>query len=243
MSQPSSLTYLGTELELMLEATQWKRLLAKQIAPFVRGRVLEVGGGIGGNRASFANDRVSTWTALEPDPELAARYRLRLAAAGLSGEVHTRVLGQADRCAYDSVIYADVLEHIKDDQKEVALALDALTVGGHLLIIVPAHPFLFSEMDQRIGHHRRYTRATLRALQPEHGREVRARYLDCVGILASLANRLALRQAAPTRRQILFWDRLLVPLSGVLDPLTGYRLGKSALIVWQRVADSKAEPT
>jgi len=29
----------------------------------------------------------------------------------------------------------------------------------------------------------------------------------------------------------------------VLDPLTGYRLGKSALIVWQRVADSKAEPT
>jgi hypothetical protein len=62
----------------------------------------------------------------------------------------------------------------------------------------------------------------------------RARYLDSVGLLASLGNRLVLRSAQPNQRQIRFWDRLMVRLSRRLDPLFGYRLGKSALVVWRK---------
>jgi hypothetical protein len=32
----------------------------------------------------------------------------------------------------------------------------------------------------------------------------------------------------------MFWDRLLVPCSRALDPLLGYRVGKSVLGIWER---------
>jgi hypothetical protein len=60
------------------------------------------------------------------------------------------------------------------------------------------------------------------------------RYLDSVGLAASLANRTLLRQSIPTARQIMIWDRLMVPMSRILDPLLGYRAGKSILAVWSR---------
>jgi hypothetical protein len=36
--------------------------------------------------------------------------------------------------------------------------------------------------------------------------------VDWIGFLASLLNRVLLRTAEPSRRQIAFWDRYLVPL-------------------------------
>lgn len=232
----AAFSYLGSELELMRNAHNWKRYLARQIAPFVRGSVLEVGGGIGSNRVYFLNSTVSAWTALEPDPALAKIYREDLIThpSAVATAVHARRLDHADRGRFDTLIYADVLEHIEDDRAEVVLALAALKPGGHLIVIVPAHRFLFSEMDQHIGHYRRYTLPMLRALRSDTAHEVTARYLDSIGIIANLANRLLLKQAAPSRRQILLWDRLMVPLSRLLDPLLGFTLGKSAMIIWQR---------
>ena len=55
-----------------------------------------------------------------------------------------------------------------------------------------------------------------------------------LGLLASGANKLALKQSAPSLRQILFWDRCMIPASKALDPLLGYRLGKSIAAVWVR---------
>jgi hypothetical protein len=63
---------------------------------------------------------------------------------------------------------------------------------------------------------------------------VGALYLDSVGMMASLANRVLLKSADPTQHQIALWDRYLVRLSRVVDPLSGYRCGKSVLAIWQR---------
>ena len=66
---------------------------------------------------------------------------------------------------------------------------------------------------------------------------MRLHYLDSIGMLASLGNRLILKSSMPTRRQIALWDRLMVPISRLADPLLGHRLGKSVLGVWQRVPE------
>src|SRR5579864_1002826 len=87
-----------------------------------------------------------------------------------------------------------------------------------------------------MGHFRRYSRASLRNAAPAGLRESKIIYLDAAGLLASAANRLLLRQAMPTERQILAWDRLMIPISRAIDPLFGHRLGKSVLGVWQREA-------
>jgi hypothetical protein len=57
-----------------------------------------------------------------------------------------------------------------------------------------------------------------------------------VGLAASAANKLLLRQRYPTLAQIKFWDNTLVPLSRLADRLTGFALGKSVLAVVQKPA-------
>jgi len=99
-------------------------------------------------------------------------------------------------------------------------------------VLAPAHAFLYTPFDCAIGHFRRYTTGTLRAIAPAGLRERKLVYLDSFGALALLGNRLLLRSALPTERQILTWDRFLVPGSRWLDPLLRHKAGKSVLGVW-----------
>ena len=60
-------------------------------------------------------------------------------------------------------------------------------------------------------------------------------YLSYVALFTWFApwNYLASKIIMPLG-QILFWDRVLVRLSRALDPLLGYRVGKSILGVWRK---------
>ncbi len=137
------------------------------------------------------------------------------------------------RTSFDSILYIDVLEHIDADAQEVRDAARYLRPGGHLIVLSPAHEVLFSPFDAAIGHYRRYSRAMLARLTPPSMRIARLRYLDAAGMLASLGNRFLLRSGMPTPDQIRAWDRGLVPISRKVDRVLGYRVGKSALIVWE----------
>jgi SAM-dependent methyltransferase len=133
---------------------------------------------------------------------------------------------------YDAILYIDVLEHIEDDAGEVRNAVRRLRPGGRLIILAPAHQYLYSAFDKAIGHYRRYNLARLRELTPEGSVVAGAFMLDSAGFFASLANRLITRSAMPTAAQIRFWDRMLVPIARATDPLTLHRFGKTAVIVW-----------
>jgi len=63
----------GTELDLFSHASNWKSYWAKFIIPFIRGHVLEVGAGIGSSTLALSTCSYTSWTCLEPDPELATQ--------------------------------------------------------------------------------------------------------------------------------------------------------------------------
>jgi SAM-dependent methyltransferase len=234
MSDPH---YPGGELDLFAHAHHWKRYWSAQVQPYIRGAVLEVGAGIGSNTVVLRTATEGRWLCLEPDPLLAARLTqtLRTSAACSSCEVRTGVISSLGPDElFDTLLYIDVLEHIADDHDEIRRAASHLKPGGHLIVLSPAHHWLFSPFDQAIGHCRRYSRQSLTRLTIPELRFERAFYLDAVGLLASLANRLLLRQSMPDSRQLAFWDRCLVPLSRVVDMLIGRRLGKSVVCIWKR---------
>ena len=135
---------------------------------------------------------------------------------------------------FDSILYIDVLEHIELDAAELTQATQHLKPLGHLIVLSPAHQWLYSPFDARIGHFRRYNRRSLTRITPSAARLVLVRYLDSVGLCASVANRVILRQSLPTPAQVLFWDRRMITVSRVLDPLLNYLVGKSILAVWRR---------
>jgi SAM-dependent methyltransferase len=225
-----TMRYSGNELPLMASATHWKSYITDLIRPHLGPSVLEVGAGIGSNIAYLHRPPVRDWTALEPDPIQAAE----IIAPGVHVIVGT--LGAIDATArYDAILYLDVLEHIADDAAELRRAATLLSPGGRLIVLAPAHQYLYSEMDAAIGHYRRYTAATLRALTPAGCQLECLHMLDAVGWLASLGNRLMLHRAQPSAGQIGVWDSVLVPLSRRVDKLIGFRFGKSILAVWRRV--------
>jgi hypothetical protein len=234
MSEPY--VYAGQELDIFAHARNWKGYWSGRIRPWIRGRVLEVGAGLGANTAMMQSPAVSFWTCLEPDAALADRLRSNLRDDPALRHCTARVGSTADLApgSYDSILYIDVLEHIKDDVRELAVASSLLAPGGAIVVLSPAHQWLFSPFDAAIGHFRRYNRASLSACSPPGCVLREIYYLDSVGLLASAANRLMLRQSSPTLEQILLWDGKLVPLSVRLDPVLRYRAGKSIVAVWCR---------
>lgn len=227
----SPFQYEGSELDLFEKARNWKAYWREHIRGFVRGNVLEVGAGIGANTLTLADLDYQSWTCLEPDAALAARVTLP------PGGRHQAAVGTIDDlpadARFDSILYIDVLEHIEDDRAEMARAAARLNPGGTIIVLAPAHPFLFTPFDAAIGHFRRYTRASLAAAAPRDLRIEKLKYLDSAGVLAVAANLLLLKSSTPTARQILIWDRFLVPLSRMMDPLLVGRVGKSVLAVWR----------
>ncbi|WP_165226351.1 class I SAM-dependent methyltransferase [Aquisphaera insulae] len=233
----SDQVYPGKELELFAAAVRWKDYCRERLGRYIKGDVLEVGAGIGGTTAVYCDGSQASWTCLEPDPKLALELATRAAAGGfairpevIAGTLEDLPAGRA----FDAILYIDVLEHIEDDRDELVRAAGHLRAGGHLIVLCPAHNFLYSPFDRAIGHHRRYNRRMFRAIAPTGLDSDSMTYMDSAGMLLSLGNRILLRSGMPTASQIRLWDRAFVPVSRWLDPLLGRRLGKSVVAVWTR---------
>lgn len=227
--------YVGGELGLFAEAQNWKAYWSSLIRPMLRGAVLEVGAGMGTNTVLLRSSQQTSWMCLEPDQALVQLMNRRFQQQppdGACDVVRGRLEDLPAGRRFDAILYIDVLEHIKEDRAELDRAAKFLLPGGHLIILSPAHQWLFSRFDAEIGHFRRYTRKSLLAISPDAMRVRRSLYLDSCGLFLSLCNRLFLRQALPSPRQIRFWDKVVVPVSRCMDPILCRSFGKSVLVAW-----------
>jgi hypothetical protein len=199
----------------------------------VRGDVLDVGAGLGAT-FEYLNEAAGSWTCLEPDSELARRIDGRFGTHPRSPRVLTGTTSTLPADArFDTVLYIDVLEHIEHDRDELERAASLLHSGGALIVLSPAHPMLYSPFDASVGHFRRYTARSLRALTPPGVTLTELFFLDGLGAFASLFARVA-RRREPTKAQIRTWDRLIVPASRATDVVTRRFVGRSVISVWTR---------
>jgi SAM-dependent methyltransferase len=229
--------YVGSELNLFAGATTWKSYVRFHLKSYLSGDILEVGAGIGAATATFCDGSQRRWVCLEPDRELADRIKSNLPPELTGCEVVVGSLSDlGPQAQFDSILYMDVLEHIEADAAELARAASHLKPNGALVILAPALPWLFTPFDAAIGHYRRYTKDSLRSIAPKGLRETRCIYLDSVGLLASLGNKFLLRSPTPSKAQIQFWDRAMVPISRYTDRALNHMIGKSVLGVWQKPA-------
>ena len=239
MDRAVSHRYIGEELDLFALATNWKRYVKKLIGAHLVGDVLEVGAGIGGTTVALHDGTAHRWVCLEPDTAQALRLQTmtrRISPGDSPFVVAGSLDGIAARPCFDCVLYLDVLEHIPDDGAELKAASKLLRKGGHLVVLSPAHQWLFSEFDRSIGHLRRYDKKSLRQIEPPLCREKRMAYIDAAGLFLSLGNTVALKQSLPSRWQIRTWDKICIPFSRVLDPILLERFGKSILAVWEKTS-------
>lgn len=228
--------YVGSELVLFSEALHWKNYWSQRLRAYIRGDALEVGAGIGSNTRFMRHFTSGRWVCLEPDAEMSLQLEKRIRSERKLQRVESvcgTVRSLALEAQFETILYIDVLEHVEDDADELRMAAARLRPGGRIIVLSPAHQFLFTPFDAEIGHFRRYSRRSLRKISPPNLDLEALFYLDACGIALSTANRLLLRQSMPTRAQIGVWDKWVIPVSRVLDPILGYSLGKSIVGVWR----------
>jgi glycosyltransferase involved in cell wall biosynthesis/ubiquinone/menaquinone biosynthesis C-methylase UbiE len=195
-------------------AERYNQWMLHQLAPWLGQRILEVGSGIG----SFTRYLVGRDLVVATD--LNSRY-LRILANTF--ERHTRVEVTAlDLTAFDpsalahygldTILCLNVLEHVDDDRGALRRLHDALVPGGRLLVLVPAHRWLYGAIDRAIDHHRRYERGELVAKLEEAGFRVEhTQFFNRLGVFGWYLNSVVLRRTRVPAFQLLL-QNLLVPL-------------------------------
>jgi len=119
----------------------------------------------------------------------------------------------------DAIVCFNVLEHIRE-QAEALRALHAcLEPGGHLLLLVPAHPLLFGEMDRMLEHERRYDKEALHRLLSDVGFEIEElRHVNPLGALGWLVSARVLRRRDIPAGPLRAFNKL-VPVIRLLDAM------------------------
>ena len=216
--------YVGSELDLLAAAHHWKSYWSAEMRRFIRGDVLEVGAGIGSNTRYLDTGQPGRFVSLEPDTQLAGRLEDALRSGArkyeaICGTLESIPAGEQ----FDTICYIDVLERLEDDRMELNRAAARLRPGGRVIVLSPAHQWLFTPFDAAIGHFRRYTRSMVTAISPQGIELESCRYLDSIGLAASAANLWFLKQSMPTRQQLTFGIRSLCQLRGSSIDCSGTR--------------------
>jgi 2-polyprenyl-3-methyl-5-hydroxy-6-metoxy-1,4-benzoquinol methylase len=232
--QAVSTDYEGRDLEALAEIPRYQNWLLEPFRTRLKGRILEVGAGIGNLAEQYVDDADEA-VLLEPAENLAARLQSRFA-----NRAHVRTIGRpleeavADfaPASFDACILVNVLEHVEDDGAMLRRLRTLLKASGSLLLFVPALSALYGTLDSVHHHYRRYTKASLRSAVEGQAFAVRLlRYFDVLGVIPWFVAGRILRQSSFNERAVRLYDRLVVPVGARLERLWSPPLGKNLICV------------
>ena len=227
MSNPPP-EYTGVDvLEALEEATNYNALLVDLVLRSADGRrrMLDFGTGIG-TFAKLLRSQGIDIVCVEIDPYLAS-------ALARDGFPTFRSLDEVPNRSFEFIFALNVLEHIEDDRAVLKLLEAKLTKNGRMLAYVPAFRCLWTSLDEKVKHYRRYRRTDLEKLAQSAGLSVReSRYVDSLGFFAALGFKLLGNKVGHvSKRGVRLYDRFLVPLSRTLDSFLGRLFGKNVYVV------------
>jgi glycosyltransferase involved in cell wall biosynthesis len=217
-------------LQSMRRARGLNRWILEQFRPYIGGRVLEAGCGIG-NFTELLLDR-ERLVCVDNDPLYVEMANWRM---GHLENVRTLERDLSDTGVYpdlaperlDTIICLNVLEHIEPDENVLRAYFDVLQPGGHAIILVPAHMWLYGPCDEAIGHHRRYTGTELHTKMQRAGFEiVMMEEFNRLGVPGWYLNKLLGRRDLNPRQMRMF--ELLLPVAKVMEAM---KLGRGLSLI------------
>ena len=222
--------YNGFELDHFDSALNFRKYQISLIQKFIKGKFLEVGAGKGG-LIPFYKKFVKDITIIEPEKKL---FKI-LKKNNLKNKIKVKnqIIKNLKK-KYDTIIYYDVLEHIKNDLKEIKDASKKLNKNGYLIFSVPAYQAFYSSFDKSVGHYKRYNKQDFLKLEKKTNLKIeKLAYYDSMGFLFLVLNKIFFLKQTNLKNKIYLWN-LLMPISKFIDFLTFNKFGKSLLCVFKR---------
>jgi SAM-dependent methyltransferase len=222
------LGYTGVDiLEALEGATNYNSLLLDLIRECSQGRsrMLDFGAGTG-TFAKLLRTQGIDVVCVEPDKHLSEQL-IR------EGFLTFSDLNDVPDRSFEFILTLNVLEHVKDDCTSFLRLASKLAKGGRLLAYVPAFQILWTSLDERVKHYRRYRRTDLERLARSAGLSVRkTRYMDSLGFFGALGFKIfGNKNGHLSARAVSLYDRCVVPLSRMLDLLAGRLFGKNVYLI------------
>jgi SAM-dependent methyltransferase len=143
----------------------------------------------------------------------------------------------------DFIYTSNVIEHIENDLQTLEHLNNALFENSSIVIYVPAFQVLFSDLDRKAGHFRRYSKKDLREKLVKSGFTIEnICYVDSIGFFAGLAIRiLGWRKVGNlgNSKSLRFYDKSIFPISKFLDLLGfKYLFGKNLYVVARKTDEN-----
>lgn len=233
MDNNSPTHYTGTDLlEVFLNATNYNNNIVRLTKTALKSddHLLDFGAGIGNFSVLFKELGYQVETA-EQDPVLAQR----LVNLGFTNHIE---LSSVRNASVDSVYSFNVLEHIKDDVDMCKQLHTKLRDGGTLILYLPALSWLFSELDRKVGHFRRYHRTGIINVLESSGFTVtQCQYVDSLGVpIGIIFKYFGHRDGSVSKWQVQVFDKIVFPMSKFLDNFFMYVGGKNLFVVAHKIS-------
>jgi 2-polyprenyl-3-methyl-5-hydroxy-6-metoxy-1,4-benzoquinol methylase len=230
--------YAADDLEIMQAAQRYGAHVFNLLRPYVGRRVLEVGSGIGTMSKRLA-DSADMVVGIEPNVNCATRAsdamrghpRFSLRVCHLEecdpGELRSQ--------RFDTVVCVNVLEHIADDVDALRTFKDILVPGGRVLIFVPAVQAAYGPLDAELGHHRRYSKASLGKTFADASLDVQIlRYSNPIGLLGWMYNSHIRKARTHSLGQVKLFDTLVAPWALPIERALPPPIGLSLIAVGRK---------
>ncbi len=202
------------------------------IKKYIKGDVLEVGAGCGSFTRNYLSKEINNIVLTEKDDKNISNLKDIFRSKPKINIIKSSINNIDGK--FDSILYFHVLEHIQDDIKELEEAEKKLKPGGHLVIMVPAHPKIYSNLDKAVGHFRRYEKDFFKK-NFFNLNLVNFKFLDSIGYLLYYLNKIFFKKETfPSSFKILLWDKFFTPLTIVVDFFTNYNFGKCIIAVYKK---------
>ena len=224
----SKKNYPGWELEFFDNSKNFRLYQLQLIKKYLIGHIAEVGPGNGGNLYHYINTpkKIDLY---EPSNKHYLKLKKNFKKTKKISFYNKVFSGNKK---YDSILYLDVIEHIKDDKKEILKALKLLKKRGHLILNVPAFSHLYSNFDRDVGHYRRYSKNDFKKIMNNIPfKKIDFIYYDSVGYLLSLLSKIFVSNYKKNfEKKIKFWNSLIW-ISKIFDLIILRSFGKSLLVI------------
>lgn len=225
-------------LEVIAEANNFNRWMYSSIRPYCKGRVLEIGSGVGNISEFFIADRFEICLTDIRDSYCDVLKNKFAGKAGVLGvenidlvdkdfdSKYARHLGR-----FDTVFALNVVEHIEDDKLAIANCKKLLNAGGTLIILVPAYRWLYNNFDKELYHFRRYLKKQMSDLFTASGLKViRSFYFNALGIAGwFVSGKLTGKKIIPVWQMSVY--NKIIPLAKLLDRILLRSIGLSAIVI------------
>lgn len=222
--------YSTHTLESMGQAVWYNRWTLNKFSFFLSGKILEVGCGIGNfTEALLKYGEVFAIDINQDYVKQTSKIVGKKAKVGF-GDIEKGKYFFKDK-KFDTVVCLSVLEHIEADKKALKNLFELLEKGGYLILLVPAHDFLFGEIDKFIGHFRRYNKKKLKELISQTGfKIIKRRTINFVGAIGWwISSKLLSRNQVDERKIKIF--NLIAPLTLSMEDIIEPPIGTSILII------------